>query len=134
MVEFYNVFIVNKHGHWFGGKMLGAIAGDIIGSIYEHTSAPSDGFPLFKKGSTFTDDTVLTVAIADWVMSGGKVEDFLRKWARRYPDAGYGQRFKKWMLTDDAPPQNSYGNGSAMRVSPLGWLAKTRKDAVIPPF
>ncbi|MEG3620348.1 ADP-ribosylglycohydrolase family protein [Magnetovibrio sp. PR-2] len=112
------------------GRMLGAIAGDIIGSIYEYSAVPADGFPLFKDTSTFTDDTVLTIAVADWILSGGSIESHLRRWARRYPDAGYGGRFKVWMLDDKAEPLNSYGNGSAMRVSPIGWCAKTPKDAL----
>ncbi|CCQ73443.1 ADP-ribosylglycohydrolase family protein [Magnetospira sp. QH-2] len=110
--------------------MLGAIAGDMIGSIYEYADPPPDGFPLFKKESTYTDDTVMTIAVADWLLSGGTVGPCLRRWARRYPDAGYGDRFQTWAQADEAPPLNSYGNGSAMRVSPVAWIAKTDRQCL----
>lgn len=105
--------------------MLGAIAGDMIGSPYEANNHRSTEFPLFSRQSSFTDDTVLTVAIADAILSGGGYRDSVLAYARRYPDAGYGGTFRKWMWRDDPKPYNSWGNGSAMRVSPVGWAFAT---------
>jgi ADP-ribosylglycohydrolase len=99
--------------------MLGAIIGDIVGSIYEHDNIKTKDFPLFAKGATFTDDTVCTVAIADCLLSGGDFADHLRTWVRRYPHAGYGGMFLRWAFADDRGPYGSWGNGSAMRVSPI---------------
>ncbi|TYO99686.1 ADP-ribosylglycohydrolase [Geothermobacter ehrlichii] len=102
--------------------MLGAIAGDIIGSRFEHNPVAADDFALFAADCRFTDDTVLTCATADALLHGRCYADAYRQWFRRYPDAGYGARFVRWGMSDDAGPYNSYGNGSAMRVSPVGWL------------
>jgi ADP-ribosylglycohydrolase len=99
--------------------MLGAIIGDIVGSIYEHDNIKTKDFPLFAEGATFTDDTVCTVAIADGLLSGGDFADHLRTWVRRYPHAGYGGMFLRWAFADDRGPYGSWGNGSAMRVSPI---------------
>lgn len=101
--------------------MIGAIAGDIIGSVHEGSGAQSKDFPLFVRGSRFTDDSVLTVAVASAVRQRIDYADSLRRWGRRYPSAGYGGLFLKWLLTDDGKPYNSFGNGSAMRVSAIGW-------------
>lgn len=101
--------------------MLGAIAGDIIGSVYEASPIKTKAFPLFQRGSRFTDDTVLTVAIADAILSGRSYADAIRGFGRRYPDAGYGGTFRRWLHIDDAGPYGSWGNGSAMRVSPVGF-------------
>ncbi|MBR4196226.1 MAG: ADP-ribosylglycohydrolase family protein [Synergistaceae bacterium] len=120
--------------------MLGAIVGDIAGSPYEfdrrRKEAHSMKFPLVLEGvSRFTDDTVLTLAVADALMSimpkrGGNAdgEQFrvaviasMREFARRYPNAGYGARFMYWLLRGNPQPYNSFGNGSAMRVSPIAW-------------
>jgi len=100
--------------------MLGAIAGDIIGSVYESRPVKTTAFPLFTHLSRFTDDTVLTIAVARAIMDGGDYGEYLRRYARRYPDAGYGGHFHRWMKDDRAGPYNSWGNGSAMRVSPVG--------------
>lgn len=100
--------------------MIGASAGDIIGSPYEHRPAGRADFPLFRQRSRFTDDTVLTVATAEAILAGTSYADAYRKWARRYPHAGYGRTFIDWFHIDDAPPYGSWGNGSAMRVSPVG--------------
>ncbi len=110
--------------------MLGAIAGDIIGSTFEFSSMKSKSFELFVTGSTPTDDSILTVAIADWVMSGGAAADHLRRYARRYPDAGYGGRFKQWMRDDGAGPYRSYGNGAAMRISAVAYVARSEKQVL----
>jgi ADP-ribosylglycohydrolase len=106
--------------------MLGAIIGDIVGSVYEWHNIKTKDFPLFRDDCFFTDDTVMTVATADALMNGGKPDDFIaayKKWGRLYPDAGYGGRFGSWIHFDDREPYNSWGNGSAMRVSPCTELA-----------
>ena len=102
--------------------MLGAIAGDIIGSVYEFTNVKPDFyFPLFVNDSEFTDDTVLTIALADSILSNIPYKDKLREYYLRYPNAGYGGMFHKWARSKNPQPYNSWGNGSAMRVSPVGW-------------
>ncbi|ELS33548.1 MULTISPECIES: ADP-ribosylglycohydrolase family protein [Pseudanabaena] len=110
--------------------MLGAIAGDIIGSIYEISNHRSKDFPLFSEGCRFTDDTVLTVAIADCLMHQGSYAEYIKTYARLYPTRGYGGRFIEWMNSEAMEPYNSWGNGSAMRVSPIGF-AYTDRDAVM---
>ena len=105
--------------------MLGAIIGDIVGSVYEFNNTKTKDFPLFRDDCFFTDDTVMTCAVAEAVMKGGKPDDFIdemKRLGRLYPDAGYGGRFGAWVFSDDRAPYNSYGNGSAMRVSPCGWM------------
>lgn len=105
--------------------MLGAIIGDIVGSVYEWNNSKTKEFPLFSEDCYFTDDTVMTVATADALMNGGKADNFInayKKWGRLYPEAGYGGRFSNWVHSDDRKPYNSWGNGSAMRVSPCAWL------------
>ena len=104
--------------------MLGAIVGDIIGSVYEWKNIKTKDFPLFREDCRFTDDTVMTCAIADAVMKGGSDDDFIdsmKKYGRMYPHAGYGGRFRKWLFSDDRKPYQSFGNGSAMRISPCAW-------------
>ncbi len=110
--------------------MIGAIAGDIIGSIYEFDQIKTKDFPLFDDRCTFTDDTVLTVAVADAILSGGSYLDSIRRIGRKYPDSGYGGRFICWLLSDDYSPYNSWGNGSAMRVSPVGFAFSNEKDVL----
>jgi ADP-ribosylglycohydrolase len=107
--------------------MLGAIAGDIVGSVYEgnRNQIKHADFPLFRQHSRFTDDTVLTVAVAHAILTGGDYASSIRSFARRHPHAGYGGAFRQWMQLDDAPPYGSWGNGSAMRVSPVGWAFGT---------
>jgi ADP-ribosylglycohydrolase len=105
--------------------MLGAIAGDIIGSIYERNRIKSEDFPLFRHDSRFTDDSVLTVAIASSILKKVSYLQSIKEFARRYPDAGYGGTFYQWMLSDDDQPYNSWGNGSAMRVSAIGFAYDT---------
>ena len=100
--------------------MLGAIAGDVIGSVYEARPIKTTDFPLFDRGSTFTDDTVLTVAVAHAILERGDYAAALRRWGRRYPAAGYGGAFYNWIFRGSAGPYDSWGNGSAMRVSPVG--------------
>lgn len=105
--------------------MLGAIAGDIIGSVFERHPIKSVHFPLFSSSSRFTDDTVLTVAVASAIMDGSEYAAALKSFGRRYPDAGYGGRFLGWLFAEDSAPYNSWGNGSAMRVGPVGFAFKS---------
>jgi ADP-ribosylglycohydrolase len=105
--------------------MLGAIAGDIIGSPYEFDRIKTTEFPLFSKRSEFTDDTVLTVAVAEALLDGGDYAEAFRRWGRRYPHMSWGGRFHHWLFTDGAGPYGSLGNGSAMRVAPVGWACDT---------
>ena len=105
--------------------MLGAIVGDIVGSVYEWDNIKTKDFPLFRDDCFFTDDTVMTCAVAEAIMNGGQKDDFIdamKKYGRMYPDAGYGARFGNWVDGDDREPYNSFGNGSAMRVSPCAWV------------
>lgn len=101
--------------------MIGAIIGDIVGSVHEHTATKTTVFPLFAPGCHFTDDTVLTIATAEALLSGIPFDVAYRSWGRRYPHAGYGGAFKAWLRDDAAGPYHSWGNGSAMRVSPVAY-------------
>lgn len=110
--------------------MLGAIAGDVIGSAHEHLPVAARDFALFSRGSRFTDDTVLTAAIAAAVLQARRATDgavapdyhaALLSFARKWPRAGYGRNFGDWLRADEPQPYNSWGNGSAMRVSPIGF-------------
>ena len=112
--------------------MLGAIIGDIVGSIYEFNNIKTKDFELINEKCYFTDDTVLTVAVAQALMDSNlddedKLRDKLTKeivtLAKAYPDAGYGLRFEDWLWNEDHIPYNSFGNGSAMRVSPVAWIS-----------
>ena len=100
--------------------MLGAIAGDIIGSIYEHRPIKTTRFPLFHPLCRFTDDTVLTVALAASILHGTGFVGLMKQYYRAYPRAGYGGSFHQWAQSNRSDPYNSWGNGSAMRVSPVG--------------
>lgn len=105
--------------------MLGAIIGDIVGSVYEFNNIKTKDFELFKPECRFTDDTVMTCAVAQAIMNGGSERDFItsmKKYGRMYPHAGYGSRFRVWLRSMDSEPYNSFGNGSAMRVSPCAWI------------
>lgn len=107
--------------------MLGAIIGDIVGSIYEFDNIKTKNFNLFTNEMFFTDDTVMTIAIADAIMNGGQHENFIqsmKKWGCNYIDKSYGHSFRRWLKSEHSEPYNSWGNGSAMRVSPCGWIAK----------
>ncbi|UCE04499.1 MAG: ADP-ribosylglycohydrolase family protein [bacterium] len=110
--------------------MLGAIAGDIIGSVYEHDPIKTTEFPLFDHYSRFTDDTVLTIAIAYAILENTDYATSLKYFGRKYPDAGYGMFFYKWMFASRSEPYNSWGNGSAMRVSPVGFAFNTIEDVL----
>ena len=104
--------------------MIGAIIGDIVGSIYEWHNIKTKDFPLFRESCSFTDDTVMTVAVSEALKKGGTADDFIdemKKWGLQYPHAGYGGGFKRWLYSDSREPYNSWGNGSAMRVAACGW-------------
>lgn len=101
--------------------MLGAVAGDIIGSVYEGQPIKTAEFPLFQESSRFTDDTVLTLAVADAILEERKYGQKLKQYGREYPHAGYGAHFYQWIFQDAVQPYNSWGNGAAMRVSPVGF-------------
>ncbi len=120
--------------------MYGAILGDIIGCPYEFDRGEKrkDFGPLFIDESAFTDDSVMTVAVAEGLMNAIETDsdecirksiiDSMKKWGKKYPYAGYGSRFIRWVLSDDSQPYGSYGNGSAMRVSAAGWLFDTLEE------
>ena len=110
--------------------MLGAIAGDIIGSPYEFAPNKSMDFPLFCTHSRFTDDTVLTIAIADVLLHNLDLIDTLKEYSRKYPNAGYGGSYQQWIFSDSREPYNSWGNGSAMRTSPIGFFYKKESDVL----
>jgi ADP-ribosylglycohydrolase len=111
--------------------VIGAIIGDIVGSVYEFRNINTKDFPLFSEKSRFTDDTVMTVAVAEGLMDSmgeddGSVEnhiiDAMHRWAEKYPNSGYGSKLFRWLATKSRVPYGSYGNGSAMRVSSVSWL------------
>ena len=108
--------------------MIGAIAGDIIGSVYENLRTKRKDFRLFTPVSTFTDDTVLTVAVADAILGNADYGETIKAYARRHPMRGYGPRFLAWMVTPGTKPYNSFGNGSAMRVSPVAYAFESHED------
>lgn len=110
--------------------MLGAIAGDIIGSVHEHFRTKRKDFKLFTPVSTYTDDTVLTVAVADAILSEADYGPRIKSYARRHPLRGYGPRFLLWMATPRTTPYNSFGNGSAMRVSPVAHAFSSEDDVL----
>jgi len=116
--------------------VLGAIIGDIVGSPYEWNRIKTTDFPLFGPKSYFTDDSVMTVAVAEGLLNGGKDKQkaeaeiiaAMRRYGAWYPDAGYGGMFSEWLTSAEPRPYNSYGNGSAMRVSAAGWLFDTLEE------
>ena len=111
--------------------MLGAIIGDIVGSRFEKKpKVGNKGFTLITERSRFTDDTVLTVAVADAILNGLSYESAIRQYYKNYPNAGYGRAFKAWAQDDHAIAYESYGNGSAMRSSPIGWAFNSMERVV----
>ena len=101
--------------------MIGAIAGDMIGSVHESAHIKRTHFQLFQKNSRFTDDTVMTIAVADALLHREDYGTCFKKWGHKYPDRGYGGLFRRWLQSDSMAPYNSFGNGSAMRVSSVGF-------------
>lgn len=105
--------------------MLGAVAGDIIGSVYEFLQQKTMDFPLFVEASRFTDDSVLTIAVADCLLTGASYIDKFHEYTLKYPARCYGAGFWRWVESGSRKPYNSWGNGSAMRVSPVGFAMPT---------
>ena len=101
--------------------MIGAIAGDILGSVYEHYPIKTKEFPLFHPQCCFTDDSVLTIAVAKAILEDQNYLKAVLEIGRKYPNAGYGASFIRWLHSNNPRPYNSWGNGSAMRVSPVGF-------------
>lgn len=115
--------------------MLGAIIGDIVGSTREWHNIKTEEFEMVPRGSRFTDDTVMTLAVAEWLMTDTEhrpetLVACMQQLGRKYPNAGYGKMFARWLTTDNPQPYNSFGNGSAMRVSPVGLYANTLEEAM----
>ena len=112
--------------------IIGAIAGDIIGSTREFNPIKTKDFNLFEKKSMFTDDTIMTLAIANWLIkdkvSKRVLVDELKYWGLKYPNAGYGGRFIKWLNQDSPQAYGSWANGSAMRVSPCAWVGDSLEE------
>jgi len=104
-----------------GQTIIGAIAGDIIGSVYEWNNVKTTDFELFSQKATFTDDSVLTVAIADCLLNKKDFAKTVWEYGNKYEGRGYGGRFATWLCNDNPQPYNSFGNGSAMRVSAVGF-------------
>ena len=125
--------------------MLGAIIGDMVGSVYEFDNIKTTDFPLFVSDSNYTDDSVMSLAVADWLLhtnrSDSALIEKLVSWAADYPCpmGGYGGSFRKWLFhpqmlppyTGERRPYNSFGNGSAMRCSACGWVAKTMDEVPV---
>ena len=122
--------------------MIGAIIGDIVGSRFEFHNTKYQNFELFHASSRFTDDTVMTLAVAEailrWDQEGRTsyerlsflAKEKMRAWGRSYPYAGYGKQFKRWLSDDSIGPYNSCGNGAAMRISPVGWAATSLEECI----
>lgn len=105
--------------------MFGAIVGDVIGSVYEYAAIKTTHFPLFTSSTTFTDDSVMTVAVADALLEGRDYAAVFREYGRRHPGRGYGSMFHDWLRDPSMGPYQSWGNGSAMRVSPVARVSET---------
>lgn len=121
-----------QNGHLILGGIIGAIIGDVVGSYYEsrYRNPKSTNISLFTKRSCFTDDTVMSLAVADWLLSGVPLQETMPNWGLRYPHRGYGGMFYKWLyINKNKEPYNSFGNGASMRVSPCGYYAKSLKEA-----
>ncbi len=115
--------------------ILGAIAGDVIGSVYEFNSTKDYKFNLYDDKMRPTDDTIMTLAVAEWILTDNELRhesltSLMRIWGRKYPYAGYGGHFFLWLASNDAGPYNSWGNGSAMRVSPVGFAFGTLDETL----
>ena len=111
--------------------MLGALTGDIVGSIYGWDNIKSTEFPFFQEHCFFTDDSVLTVALADAILSGESYATKMRQYVYRYPDAGYGGHFRAWARGVGLSPYNSCGNGASMRISPVGWAYDSLEEVLL---
>lgn len=110
--------------------MIGAVAGDIIGSIYEHNPIRTEDFPLFSTYSRFTDDTVMSLAVAQAILHDKNYGQEMKTLGQLFPSAGYGGNFQRWIFEPEILPYNSWGNGSAMRVSPVGFAFNTAEEVL----
>jgi len=110
--------------------MIGAVAGDIIGSIYERNPIKTEVFPLFHTASRFTDDSVMSLAVAQAILGDKNYGREMKFLGQTFPNAGYGGNFQKWIFESEIVPYNSWGNGSAMRVSPVGYAFNTVEDVL----
>lgn len=110
--------------------MIGAIVGDVIGSYFEHSPTKCMDFELLSENSYFTDDTVLTVAVADWLLNGGDLRTYFCDYVARYPERPYGGTFYHWVECQKKEPYGSWGNGAAMRVSPVAYVEDSLKDVL----
>ena len=112
--------------------MLGAIIGDIVGSPYEFNNILTEDFPLFSRKSSFTDDTICTVAVADAILKHEDFGEALHRWCNQYPNpmGGYGGMFVRWVHSNHPKPYNSFGNGAAMRVSACGWAFDSEDETI----
>lgn len=113
--------------------MIGAIIGDIVGSVYEFNNIKTKDFNLYNPNAYCTDDSIMTLAVMEIIQNGyyndkDKIIDTLKKWGKAYPNAGYGGHFYYWVLGNNREPYRSYGNGSAMRVSAAGFYGKTEEE------
>lgn len=119
--------------------MIGAIIGDIVGSRFEWANHKSTDFELFTEKCSFTDDTAMTLAIAkaileshgDWSMLGANSVKCMREIGKKYPNCGYGSRFRSWLCARNPEPYNSFGNGAAMRVSPVAYAARSKEECIM---
>jgi ADP-ribosylglycohydrolase len=110
--------------------MLGAIIGDVIGSVHEWQATKTKDFPLLVPRSTFTDDSVLTVAVAEWILTGKNLIDLFHSYVQAFPRRGYGGMFREWAQGRSRKPYGSFGNGAAMRVSPVGFAFKSMEEVL----
>lgn len=110
--------------------MIGALAGDIIGSRFEWNAIKTTKFELFTPKSHFTDDSVLSIALAESILNRKNFTTLLKYYARKYPNAGYGAFFYRWAMSDNNKPYNSYGNGAGMRIAPVGFAFDNLEDVL----
>ena len=118
--------------------MIGAIIGDIVGSRFEFDNINTKNFEFWGEGCEFTDDTVMTIAVAEALLYtrnpdelGNVLKDIMKDYGHGYPDVGYGGMFRQWLVSEDPQPYNSFGNGSAMRVSSCGYVAESLEEALV---
>ena len=112
--------------------IIGTICGDIIGSTHEFNPIKTKEFPLYQKNSKFTDDTIMTLAIANWLMKNKNSRqiliDEIKYFGNKYPNAGYGGMFREWLKSENPHAYGSWANGSAMRVSPVAWVGDSLEE------
>jgi ADP-ribosylglycohydrolase len=110
--------------------MIGAVIGDVVGSIYEWNNKKSTEFDFLVDTCHFTDDTVMSVALADAILTNRPYADVMREYGAKYPDAGYGGFFRTWLTDHTQGPYDSYGNGAGMRISPAAWAYETLQEVL----